>query len=154
MITTVALGVGVNLDPLLGHPGLLPVRLALLGVVVAIDEIVAGVVGRIDVDALDLLTIGREQALEHLQVFSLDDHVAVGRLGVYRPAGIVLQSGGSRGESATLGVGLAEPAEFEPFTVSDPLRIDQPLQLLGVEPPVGSEQIGHQPLELVKPLAV
>ena len=45
-------------------------------IVVVHPALVAGVVWRIDVDAVDLAFVLREQALEGLQVVAMDDHVA------------------------------------------------------------------------------
>ena len=56
-------------DPLL--------ELRLRQVVVVDPALVAGVVRRIDVDALDAAGVGREQSLQREQVVALDDQVAV-----------------------------------------------------------------------------
>lgn len=51
-----------------------------LGQVVVVDPLlVAGVVGRVDIDALDLAGVGREQGFERQQVVPLDDQIAVQR---------------------------------------------------------------------------
>ena len=57
---------------------LLQVGLERLAVVVLVDEVVAGVVGRVDVDHLDLAHIGLVEELEHLQVLALDEEVLGG----------------------------------------------------------------------------
>ena len=69
MIAAVTLAVAVDLHPLLSRAGLFPVGFARLAVIVTVDEIVAGVVGRINVEALDLFTVGGEEALERFEIF-------------------------------------------------------------------------------------
>jgi hypothetical protein len=46
--------------------------------VVRVDEIVTGVVGRVDVDHFDLAEVGLLEELEHLQVVAFDDQVLGG----------------------------------------------------------------------------
>ena len=49
-----------------------------LGEVVVVDPaFVAGVVGRVDVDALDLAGVGGEEGLEGEEVVAFDDEVAI-----------------------------------------------------------------------------
>ena len=75
----VGLGVGAELLALGVHlPGVFQVGLQALGVVVGVDEVVAGVVGRVDVDHLDLAQVRLLQELQHFQVVALDDQVLGG----------------------------------------------------------------------------
>jgi hypothetical protein len=60
MVAAVAVTVGVDLDPFFGNSRLLPVGLALFGIVVAVDKIVTGIIRRVDVDAFDLSPVGRQ----------------------------------------------------------------------------------------------
>jgi hypothetical protein len=67
-----------------------------LGEVVVVDPpLVAGVVGRVDIDALDFARVSREQRLERQQVVPLDDQVSIkrrlGPFGQQRELGIELQ---------------------------------------------------------------
>ena len=63
----------------------LKVGLQRFSVVIGIDEVVAGVVGRIDVDGFDAPEIGLIEELEDLKVVSLDEEV----LGGVKMAGVV-----------------------------------------------------------------
>ncbi len=56
-------------------PGVAQVIVQPFAVVVGIDEFVAGVVGRVDVDHFDAAVIGLLQQLEHFQIVALDDEV-------------------------------------------------------------------------------
>ena len=53
-----------------------------VGVVIVGPALVAGVVGRVDVDALDLPAIERQERLERQQVIAFDEQVAARFLGL------------------------------------------------------------------------
>ncbi len=55
--------------------------------VVVVEEVVARVVGRVDVDELDLAGVGGTQELEGIQIVSLDVEVA-GRVPAHGPPGL------------------------------------------------------------------
>ena len=57
-------------------PGAAQVVLGGLAEVVAVDEVVAGVVGRVDVDHLDTPGVGLLEELERVQIVRLDEEVA------------------------------------------------------------------------------
>ena len=83
-----------------------------VAVVVGVDEVLAGVVGRVDVDQLDPAGVALLEQLEHLQVVPLDHHVAGGvpldAVRLLRPQGA---AGG--GEGGPAGGPLAVPVEAE-----------------------------------------
>ena len=54
------------------------VVVARLGEVVVVDEVVAGVVGRVDVDELDLAEVRLLEQLQRLEVVALDEEVLGG----------------------------------------------------------------------------
>ena len=71
------------------------------GEVVVVDEVVAGVVGRVDVDHLDAAGVGLLHDLEHFEVFAFDEDVAgvVGAVGVRGAVGNPIKlrkNGGTR----------------------------------------------------------
>ena len=73
------LGVGGGFKPLVVDlTGVAQIGVEGLGVVVGIDEIVAGVVGRIDVDHLHLAVIRLLEEFEDFQVVALDEYIAGG----------------------------------------------------------------------------
>ena len=110
MEATVGVGVGAEAVALVVNlPGVLQVGQQALGVVVGVDEVVAGVVGRVDVDHLDLAQVRLLQQLEDLEVVALDDEVLGG------VEGDALFRGGAQGAEAgrldgAEAVGLARPA--------------------------------------------
>ena len=53
-------------------------------VVVVEPALVARVVGRVDIDALDLACISGQQGLQHVEVIAVDDEVVVGVRRAYR----------------------------------------------------------------------
>ena len=68
-----------------------PLSIRGLDVVVVDPAFVAGVVGRVDVDALDLAGVVRQQRLERVEVVAVDDEVVVER-GLLRLGGQALSS--------------------------------------------------------------
>ena len=72
--TTAGLGIGRLLDPLFAHlPGVAQIILEPFAVVIGIDEFVAGVVRRVDIDHLDLAVIRLLQQLEDFEIVPFDD---------------------------------------------------------------------------------
>ena len=73
-----------SLNPPLVHelqPGRVPEAVGAVEEAVVVDEVaVAGVVGRVDVDALDLARVGHAQEAQGIEVVPLDDQVPVGRV--------------------------------------------------------------------------
>ena len=102
MEATIAVSVGVHLDAVLGDAGLLPIGLLAFGEVVGIDEVVASVVGRVDIDALYAFAVGGGEELEDFEVFAFDDEVAVGLVGVDGAGGIMDEGGATWGEGVAL----------------------------------------------------
>ena len=102
MKAAVAACVGVHLDAVLGDARLLPVGFLALCEVVGIDEVVAGVVGRVDIDALDAFAVGGSQEFEDFEVFAFDDEVAVGFVGVDGAGRIEDEGGAAWGEGVAL----------------------------------------------------
>src|SRR5438270_543999 len=96
MKAAVAVGIGVYLDATFGDAGLLPVRFAAFGIVVRVDEVLASVVRRVDVDALDSLAVSAGEELKHLQVLALNNHVAAGFIRI-DGANRVVNQGGTAG---------------------------------------------------------
>jgi len=139
VVTAIGVRVGIDLHTVFGDAGLLPVRTLVLRVLVAVNKVLAGVVGRVDVDAFDLPAVARQQQFQHLKVFAFDDQVAMRLAGVDAAGRIKVEGGRGGGEGAALGVALAVPAEFIAlgFTVAC-----QALQLGGVQPAFVGEQVG------------
>ena len=76
MEASISLGVCAELLALrINLSSVLQVRLQALGVVVRIDEVVPRVIGRVNVDHLDLSQIRLLEQLEHLEVVAFDDQV-------------------------------------------------------------------------------
>ena len=136
----IRLRVGAKLFPLCIHLArVFEVGLQALGVVVGVDEVVAGVVRQVDVDHLDLAQVGLLQELEHLQVVALDDEIF---RGVEIDA--ILAAGEERPEARGLDdletVGLARPvhavalfAHIDHFTQSEFQALKVNLAALGAD---------------------
>src|SRR5690554_5405754 len=88
--------------------GVLQVGVQAFAEVVWIDEFLAGVIGRVDVDLLDLAVVALLQQLEHFQVIALDKQV-LGGVEIHRflPAGF--EGGGGRLLNQPQAVPLAGP---------------------------------------------
>ena len=82
MIAAVAVGVGIDFYPGFHTAGLFPIGFAFLVVIVGINKILAGVVRRVDLDALDRTTVSGQQAFKAFQIFAFDDQVAVCLVGI------------------------------------------------------------------------
>ena len=130
-----AVGVGVRAELAafgINLAGILQIGLQGLAVVVRVDEVVAGVVGRIDIDHLDLAQVGLLQELQDLKVVALDDEV-LRRVEV----DALLRTGAKRPEARHLDrletIGLARPvhpiaflahvhclaqSKFQPFNIN------------------------------------
>ena len=86
---------------------------------VGIDETVrAGVVGRIDVDELDLAEVRLLQDLEHFQVLAFDEHV-LRLIEVHRLVALGPERGGGRCLQHFVGVALAGPGQGIAFAAFD-----------------------------------
>ena len=76
MEATISICVRAKLPAFSVHlPGVGQIGLQRLSVVVRVDEVVAGVVGRVDVDHLDLAQIRLLQQLQYFQIVALDDEI-------------------------------------------------------------------------------
>ena len=115
--------------------------------VVGIDEVLAGVVGRVDVDELHLPGVALLQELEHFEVVALDHQVLRGVPvhAVFR-AGAQGAGGGREGELA--GAALAVPVEAVLLLALVHRAAEQLLQHLEVHLAFG-EGFGEQRLELL-----
>jgi hypothetical protein len=86
-----------------------------LEVVVVVSECAAGIVGRIDVDALDPTTVVGKKGLEGFEVVALDEEVVLGGLGVAYYAAIYGRMGVEKTEGdegcGSEGIFLAGPSQ-------------------------------------------
>src|SRR5271157_4742378 len=78
--------------------------------VVGIDEVTAGVIGRIDVDQLDLAGIALLQELEHFEIITLD-HEVLGGIPIDALLRARAKRAGGGGQRDLAGVALAVPVE-------------------------------------------
>ena len=140
----VGLGVGAELAALGVHlAGVLQVGLQALGVVVGVDEVVAGVVGRVDVDHLDLAQVRLLQELEHLEVVALDDEVLGGV-----EVDALLRAGAQGAEARRLdgleAVGLARPVHAVALLAHVHRLAQRQLQPLEVDLAAFGADLGEQ----------
>ena len=87
-----------------------------LGEVVVIDEVMPGVVGRVDVDELDLARIGLAHELECLKVITLDVEV-LGFVPVHALAALRTHSFVAWRAGQELGFSLARPSKLIPLAL-------------------------------------
>ncbi len=102
--------------------GLLQVSPPRLAVIVLVDEIVARVVGRVDVDHLDCPKVGLVEQLQDFQVFPFDEEM-LGLVPIDRLIGCGLQAGCARRLDSTKGVFLACPGEGVSVLVSQSIDV-------------------------------
>ncbi len=104
------LGIAADLAPAFHLAGQFQVILDVVLEIVRVHEVLAGVVGRVDVDQLDLAGIALLQQLQHFQVVALDHQVlrAVPVHAVFRAGA---QGAGAGGERQLPGAALAMPVE-------------------------------------------
>ena len=121
---------------------------------VRVNEIVACVVRRVYVDALDSIALGSEQTFQDFEIFSLNDRVPLGKLWIHRALVIVLQRCERRREGVALRVGLPKPTEFKALGLRHQVGIDEAFQLVRVECPIVSKQIRHKRTELFQTFLV
>ena len=103
-----------------------------LAVVVRVDEVVAGVVGRVDVDHLDLAQVRLLEKLQDLKVVAFDDQVLGGV-----PVDALVLRGKERAEARGLdrleAVGLAGPGQAVALLARIDRRPARPLELVEID---------------------
>lgn len=126
MEATVGFGVGGEfLSFVVDLSGAAEVVFEGFGEIVVVDEVVAGVVGRVDVDHFYAVGVGLLHDLEYFEVFAFDEDVAgvIGAVGVGGSVGFeALSVDGSEGTLAgdggeAAGFFFAGPEEAEAFGV-------------------------------------
>ena len=140
-----------NVTLIIGDTCLCLVATACLLEVIAVDKIIASVVGRVDIDHLDLAIIRLVQNLQRRQIITLDKHIArcipidgIRSFGVERLDSLLLD--GSEN------VALALPAK--PIALTQIYRLTQSrLELLPVDLAFG-DYLGEELLEFVNLLLV
>ena len=98
------------LPPLADLAGEFEVVLDVVLEVVGIDEVLAGVVGRVDVDELHLAGVGFLEELEDFEVVALD-HEVLGGVPVHAVFRARTQGAGGGGEGELAGAAFAVPVE-------------------------------------------
>ncbi len=80
MKATVSLGIGAKLTTFGVHlTAVLQVSLVeISAIIVGVDEVIAGVIRRVDVNQLDLAEIRLLQKFQHFQIVALDDEIFSG----------------------------------------------------------------------------
>jgi hypothetical protein len=119
-----------------------------LAVVVGVDEVLAGVVGRVDVDHLDLAQVGLLQQLENLQVVAFDDEVP-GGVEVDALLAARSQSTQARGLDGAEAIALAGPVHAVAFAANLDGLTERELEPLEVDAPVLGAHLGEDAQELL-----
>ena len=114
-------------------------------VVVLVDEILAGVVGRVDVDELDLGGVAPLQELEHLEIVALDHQVARG-VPVHALLAARPQCAGRDALRPAASLALAVPSEAVLFVALVHRIAEQLAQRLEVDAAFGDD-LREQPSE-------
>ncbi len=134
MESPAGLGVGALPDALLAHlPRIAQVVVQPLAVVVGVDELVAGVVRRVDVDHLDLAVVGLLQQFQHFEVVALDDEI---------PGAVPTHAFAGHGQQSTDGgllhvaesFGLSRPIESVTLDARLDMLAQRGFELVGVDP--------------------
>jgi hypothetical protein len=141
-----AVGVGVGAEAMafsVDLPGVLEVGLQALSVVVGVDEVVAGVVGRVDIDHLDLAQVRLLQQLEDLEVVALDDEVLGGVEGDALLGGRTQGAETGRLDGAEA-IGLARPVHAVAFFANVDRFAQNQLQAVKVKLSVLGTNLGKE----------
>lgn len=154
MKTTVCLSIRVYFGTPLCDANVLPISLFVLIPSVRINEIVACVVRRININALDPVAIRDEQAFQDFEILSLNNGVSLGKLWIHRALVIVLQSCERRREGVAFRIGFPKPAEVKALRLRRQIGIDEAFQLVRIESPVVGKQIRHKRSELFQTFLV
>jgi len=141
------LSVAADLAPALHLPGQLQIVLDVVLEVVGIDEVLASVVRRIDVDELDLAGVALLQDLQHFEVVALDHQVLRG-VPVHAVFRARAQCAGRGRERELAGAALAVPVEAVLLVALVHRAAEQLLQYLEVHLPLG-ERLGEERLQLL-----
>lgn len=147
MEAAVGLGVGDEAAAFLVVVAALRVVVGLrLREIVVVDEVVARVVGRVDVDHLDLAGVGVAQELERVEVVALDVEV-LGRVPVHALLRARAQALVDLAVRLLLGLTLTRPGELValPLPLGDVAHaLPQRVDVDGVaQAPVGLADLGH-----------
>lgn len=110
MKTPAGFGIAADLLPAFHLPGQLQIVLDVVLEVVRVHKVLAGVVGRIDIDQLDLAGIALLQQLEHFEVVALD-HQVLGGVPIHALVRAGAQRAGARCQGQLPGAALAVPVE-------------------------------------------
>ncbi len=129
---------------------ILPISPFPLSTVILVDEVLARVVRRVDVDHLHLFSVGTQQQFQRLQILPLDDHVAICLVGIHGAGLIIDEGGGGGSEGLALGGGFAISLEFVALGLVDFVRGDEAFQFVGIEAAFVGEEIGEEALEFVE----
>ena len=119
-------------------PGQLFVIRQTICVIVGINEILAGVIGRVNIDQLHLARIGFAQQLQHLQIIALD-HNVLGRVPILAVALCRAQRAEAWGQRKGARAGLAFPIQAIAFSAFFHLVAQQLSQYLEIDLSVGND---------------
>ena len=107
-------------------------------VIIAVHEIIARVVGRVDVDHFDLPVVVLLQDLEDFEVVTLDEHV-LGGVPIYRVLFVGHQGCRRRCLRRSDGLCLSGPGQTEPLTGVINIDSEDDFELTDVNFPVGHD---------------
>ena len=122
-------GFGIGFGGLLGH---FFIASHGIGKIVRINEVVAGVVGRIDIDHLHLPVVGGLQELQHLQIVALNVQI-LGGIPVYAFFGTGTQCAGGALLRQLQTLRLSLPLELVLFKIVTDILAAQSQQLINIQ---------------------